>query len=404
MIKRIVKAMLRIFYIFPVKRKRISFICYDAKQYSCSPKAIAEYILKKYGNKYELIWYYRNKQAKALIPKEGFKICKWKTLRSVVKLMTSKYIVTNISVPTVIPYRKSQIKLNTWHGAAFKNYHSSGIIYDVVFKSKKIEDAAQNAEDKNTSAVPPMPASVYDLSEYFVVENDISARVTQDINGFNFHNTLLKIGMPRNDMIIKADGAERQALKDGICERYGLDKDSKILLYAPTFRDNCETDFCKLDFALLQKSLVEKFGGQWVICVRKHHLLKDLQGELWDEKPTDFSDYPDMQDLLVIADAMITDYSSCMWDFSLSPTPKPCFIYASDIERYVNADRGQFYYPIDELPFPLSESTEELVNNIKSFNQTEYEEKVKEYHTKSGRYNFEGNATEKVVDLLLNNN
>lgn len=403
---KLLKFLLRIFYIFPVKRNRISFICYDAKQYCCSPKAISDYILEKYGNDYEHVWYYRDDVAKAAITNKSLKIYKWKSLRCIIKLMTSKYIVTNISVPAAIPYRKSQIKLNTWHGAAFKHYHSSGVIYEVVFKSKKIADVKQ-AKEKERKKSKPLTSNVpssYDLCEYFIVENEISAQVTQDRNGFNFHNTLVKIGMPRNDCIIKADDEIKRKIKAQICAIYGIKEDSKILLYAPTFRDNCETDFCNLDFVALQKALSDKFGGEWVICVRKHHLLKGLKKELWKGETVDFSDYPDMQSLLIVADILITDYSSCMWDFSLAPKAKPCFIYASDIERYVNSDRGEFYYPIDKLPFPLSVDNESLLKNIAGFNETQYAEKIKEYHTNSGRFNYDGRATEKAVELLFSHN
>ena len=107
-----------------------------------------------------------------------------------------------------------------------------------------------------------------------------------------------------------------------------------------------------------------------------------------------------MQELLMCTDILVTDYSSCMWDFSLMG--KPCFVYASDIDRYINDERGAFLYPIDMLPFPLARNNDELVERIVQFNRKEYEERLEQFFKEGGRYNYDGTATKKAVDRLLN--
>ena len=92
------------------------------------------------------------------------------------------------------------------------------------------------------------------------------------------------------------------------------------------------------------------------------------------------TDYPDMQDLLQCADVLLTDYSSCMWDFSLMK--KPCFLYARDIAEY----RGErdFYTPIDSWPFPLAADNGELAAVISDFDEAAYRSAVDRHHRELG--------------------
>jgi CDP-glycerol glycerophosphotransferase len=94
------------------------------------------------------------------------------------------------------------------------------------------------------------------------------------------------------------------------------------------------------------------------------------------------SDYPDMQELLYAADILITDYSSSMWDFSL--TFKPCFIFAPDLKKYL-AEQG-FYTPIEEWPFPIAETNEQLIENINNINEEKYKQTVRKHHADLGSY------------------
>jgi CDP-glycerol glycerophosphotransferase len=102
-----------------------------------------------------------------------------------------------------------------------------------------------------------------------------------------------------------------------------------------------------------------------------------------------------MQELLLIADVLITDYSSCSWDFSL--TSKPCFIFAPDLDYYLT-NRG-IYTPIDTWPYPLARTNEELVNNIINFEKREYDVKVKKHYEDLGSYE-QGSATSKMTGIL----
>ena len=107
------------------------------------------------------------------------------------------------------------------------------------------------------------------------------------------------------------------------------------------------------------------------------------------------SGYADMQELICAADVLITDYSSSVWDFSL--TGKPCFIYANDLSAY--KEERNFYTPIEEWPFALAETNEELHENILNFDPEVYKHKVEEHHKELGSYET-GHACEALYELL----
>lgn len=138
--------------------------------------------------------------------------------------------------------------------------------------------------------------------------------------------------------------------------RYKVSKDIGIVMYAPTFRDNgIKLD---LDVNELLQSLETRFHKKFILFVRSHlHIAKDIfEGAENQKDVIDVSEYVDMQELLCAADVLITDYSSSMWDYSL--TGRPCFIYANDFAQYKK--ERNFHTPITDWPFPMAERNTEL--------------------------------------------
>lgn len=119
--------------------------------------------------------------------------------------------------------------------------------------------------------------------------------------------------------------------------------------------------------------------------------IKDLDKEI-----VDVSSYEDMQELIYASDVVISDYSSCIWDVSL--TGKPCFIYATDLKKY-KKDRD-FYTPISEWPFPVAENMEELINNINIFDENTYRLDIVNHHKKLGSFE-NGKACEQIAQYML---
>ena len=111
----------------------------------------------------------------------------------------------------------------------------------------------------------------------------------------------------------------------------------------------------------------------------------------------DFSNYEDMQDLLIAADVMINDFSSSMWDFML--TGKPCFIFAIDLQHYINTT--EVHTPVSEWPFPRATNNEELERNIIGFDEEKYSADCKSHYEMLGGCET-GEATKLVCDRIYN--
>ena len=143
-----------------------------------------------------------------------------------------------------------------------------------------------------------------------------------------------------------------------------------------------------------------RFGDEWIIFLRLHpNIVTTGHFVSFSDNLNifDVSLYPDMQELLAVADVLVTDYSSSMFDFGL--TKRPCFLYAPDVETYASDDRG-FYIQLSELPFPLYKSNEELMSGIESFDSEEYQNNLSAFYEKYGSFE-KGDASKKVVDWIL---
>jgi len=183
---------------------------------------------------------------------------------------------------------------------------------------------------------------------------------------------------------------------NNIKERLGISKDKKVLLYAPTFRDNSQDKHNKytmnisLDYERLHKSLDKKF----VILTRFHYLVDDLH-----KNNNDFiinvSNYPDMTELFLISDILITDYSSVFFDFA--NTDKPIFFYMDDIEEYRDNIRGFYLDIYKDLPGPICESNDELIKQIKnnSFPKDKYSAFKKRFTSLDSE-----NCCNKIIDII----
>lgn len=225
---------------------------------------------------------------------------------------------------------------------------------------------------------------VYLSGSNFFTENTAKA--------FKFDQRIfIATGLPRNDLLFKKD--EKLAFQ--IKRTSNISADSKVVLYAPTFRKNYCADDYGLDYERLLETLKIMYGGSWVVLYRAHYFISEKL-LLQNKNVIDVSQYDDMQELLYISDILISDYSSSMWDFSLMG--KPCFVYAPDLETYKNEDRA-FAYPVEQWPYPIATSNAELLENIKHFNKTQYIQKVKEHHEFAGCYD-QGNAAEKVTRII----
>lgn len=350
----------------PVVNNRVVFWT-SSDTFNCNPKYIAQK-LKELNPNVEIFWIVSKKVEKSQFPSWIRLIEERK--KAVEVLGTAKVIVVNERMIKWIKYgfqkQPGQFIVQTWHG-------SLGI--------KKTGD------DRTDTSQLVKNRNKFDSEQIdYICSNgvyctDLYSRI------FSSCGRIFETGLPRNDIFFHQD-------KHDIRKSLNISEATKILLYAPTCRENREADdFCNVNFNLVTKALSERFGGEWVILYRKHYLSKLSLKHL--ESVYDVSGFPDIQELLNISDVVMTDYSSCIYDFVL--TKRPGFIYAEDREEYENG-RG-LYYPLNDTPFPVASNEEELINNIKSFDSTHYHQNVKIFLKNKG-VREDGSASEKMAELI----
>lgn len=203
------------------------------------------------------------------------------------------------------------------------------------------------------------------------------------------------LGHPRNDIFFLED---MTSVRRKVFYSLGLPMENRLILYVPTFRESGDFPRNRICVKSLLSSLEKKFSGKWQMAVRLHPRMGGDESIVLDcenAHTVSASAYPDIQELLAAADVVITDYSSCIFDFIM--TGRPGFIYAPDIDAY-NDERG-FYYRLEETPFPVAENMDKLLLNIASFDAGNYARERDTFLKGKGCID-DGHAAERVCDLI----
>lgn len=361
MIKKILCNLLKLMWIFRIRENKVFFMSFDGTAYGFDSKAVAEFINEHYPNEYSLIWGTKNNTLAGYDKSPKIHLVKIKSILGIYHMMTSKVLIYNINPPSYIPFRKVQILINTWHGFPYKKVGK----YTINFNSKQFN----------------MATCFLSHSEWY------SNNVIRD--SFEYTGEILNIGAPRNDLLFKNDESQKLRIRKVLSL-----KDEHIVLFAPTFRGDFSYEEAGIDFFQLKNALQNRFGGEWLVLCRLHPMIASKY-KMDSQNAIDVSTYPDMQELLLISDALITDYSSSMWDFAL--TGKKVFLFANDIDKYIT-DRG-FYQPPETWPFFISKTNDELSSAINNYNDSLYQEQLKKYFSKVG--NFEnGTACQRLLEYI----
>ena len=365
----VLRAVLHVFYLFPIKKNKILFLSFSGKAYACNPKYIYQYLRSQYGDAFKYIWILpENKDSEEL---SGCMIVPFKTLAYFYHMMTAAVIVQNQGPGSYLPLRKKQMFINTWHGGGA--YKRVGVDADMTPEQTLSTKLSAELTDHMISGCRRF-SEVMSHSKMLPIEK------------------MLEIGMPRNDILMSAHPEITEKVK----RTYALDPDTHIVIYAPTYRGSegsAGAEHNDLNITCCLSALSERFGGKWIAFYRVHYFLSSSIPVT--EQVIDVSDYPDMQELLCASDVLITDYSSSMWDMSL--TGKPCFIYATDVADY--QQERDFYTPMEEWPFPTAQNNGELESVIKNFDEQKYADDIKHHHEALGSCET-GHASRTVGDFI----
>lgn len=374
--KIILKTLLSVFRLFPVKNNRVFLVNDLAYNYSDNPKSIAEYLLQEY-NGFEIIFAVKDPTKYSDFDKKCILFVKFNSMSYFYYAMTSAVFLTNSGGFSYLPLRKKQYVINTWHGGGA--YKKCGIdMYEDSLLFRK--DLLLSANKTNVFLSTCRRFSDV-ISECMLIPRTV----------------FWEIGMPRNDIMLRNDIEYRELLR----KKIGLKEDEKLVLFAPTYRkanDNYFNESVAISYGVdcirVCSALEKRFGGSWKFGFRFHPCVVN-RNQLPEGNVMDLSDYPDMQELLCAADVMINDFSSSMWDFML--TGRPSFLFAVDLDHYI--ETTDVYTPVNEWPFPKSVNNDELEYNILTFDEKKYSEDCKRHYDSLGGCET-GCATQKVCERI----
>ena len=368
---------LHIFYVFPIKKKNIYFVAFLGQHICCNPKYIYKYMKEK-NLPCKYIWCCKNKSDSN---DKSITYIKSKSIKSIFYLMTCGVIITNDQIPDYIPFRKKQMLIETWHGGGLYKKDTYGDELNTWYLVK-----SYLAQRKRKI-----------LSEFI----SSSALFTKNaIIDFSLpEEKFVSYGMPRNDVFF--NNKLVNDINTKIRNQFEIEDNTIIVIYAPTFRNNvknAEFSF-SLNIEALEKTIMKKFGEKVVFFMRGHHTFEmcGISMNVDNNHVINVSGYPDMQELICASDILISDYSSTLWDWSL--TQKPAFIYAPDVEQYIKS-RG-FYMPIEDWGFSVAQTNEQLIKNIEEFKESDFIDRMLKHQSTLGSYE-DGHATERIVNDIMN--
>lgn len=384
-LKRALKGRTKMYYFIydtillklPIKEKTIIFESFLGKNYSDSPKYIYEHMVKQ-NMDFKYIWIF-NKKVKDIPGKH--KQIKRFSFAYYYYLATAKYWVSNSRMPLHLKKRSENIYLQTWHGTPLKK---------LVFDMNDVY-----------SANPNYKKHFYEQSrrwDYLISPNQYSTDIFK--RAFKYNKKVLEYGYPRNDILYHKD---RNRIAKNIKQKLGIPLNKKVVLYAPTWRDDeyYEPGKYKFNLSLNLQDMKEKLGDQYVILLRMHYFIADdIETKGLEDFALNLSKYNDIAELYLISDILITDYSSVFFDYA--NLKRPILFYTYDLEKYRDTLRG-FYINIEtDVPGPLLHTSEEVIDAILNIEKVEdeYKERYENFYKVYCDWD-NGVAAAKIVDEVF---
>ncbi len=370
----------KVFTKMKLKQDVVMLESFFGKSYSDSPKYIFEYLNEKYPGKYKYVWVRSTK--KLQFPYKAKQVKRF-SFRYFYAMARAKYFVFNGRQPVYYIKRKGTKFLETWHGTPLKK-----LVFDM---------------DDVTTASPLYKQEFFNQAgkwDYLVAPNAFSRDVFS--HAFMYSGKYLETGYPRNDILYLDDSTKAKKIAE-IKEELGIDKNKKVILYAPTWRDDEYYGHAQYKFTLkldLDK-LREKLGDEYVIILRMHYFVADsFDVDAYKGFAYDVSKYDDIARLYLISDLLITDYSSVFFDYANLRRPMLFFTY--DLEKYESVLRGFYIDVKEELPGPMLFDSDEVISAIENIDNIslQYKPKFDKFLDKYCAWE-NGSATKQVVEAVF---
>ncbi|MEV5897066.1 CDP-glycerol glycerophosphotransferase family protein [Nonomuraea fuscirosea] len=344
------------------------YVVNDGRLYADSVRAIYEERLRR-GDDREHLWVVKDG---AFVPPGGATVIRAGSREHHEALARSRHIITNSFLPVWFRAREDQVVVQTWHGTPAKLI------------------GGDQSHMKRDPRPPIWHRQVAEVRGWDLLLSQSPWATPVLRKAFGYKGEILESGLPRNDVLNSPD---RDALTAAVRERLGLAEGKRVVLYAPTWRDyDRKNAMVKLDLAKAREAL----GADHEILVRAHPMQA---APAVPDIARDVTTYPDIADLLLVADVLVTDYSSVMFDFAA--TGKPIVLYGYDLAKY-SSKRGLYIDLPEQAPGPLLSTSADVVDALRSIDE------VAAAH--ADRYDAfratfvprdDGKATARVVDHLF---
>ncbi|MDD6190883.1 MAG: CDP-glycerol glycerophosphotransferase family protein [Firmicutes bacterium] len=369
--------------------KTILFETFMGRQYACNPRAIYEYMINDSRfDDFEFIWIFNDENKGNEFPAlTRARIIKAKTREAMEAYAKAKYIITNSNLDNRVSKKKGQVIMQTWHGTPLKKLRC-----DITAEEGNVNNTLEEIRWKNDMDVVRYD---YFLSPSpFASEKFISSFRMKELG---IENIIAETGYPRNDLLFNYTEEDVRREK----ELLGIPADKKVILYAPTFRDNSHDGVgyvydTHMDFDRLRREL----GEEYVILFRAHYFIANsfdfdkYRGFVYDVSLVD-----DITPMYLITDILITDYSSVSFDFA--NLRRPIMFYMYDLDEYADSIRG-FYFSVDEMPGDILRTEDELIDSIKNCDTSSFtpDERYERFNSKFNCID-DGSAAARATEVIF---
>lgn len=366
----------------------ILFEAFGGRNYTCSPKAIYEKMLSmpQFKN-FKFVWAFLDTDIHDVKEDKRTTIVKSKSKEYYKYCSIAKYWIVNSIMEESLTKKKGQVYVQCWHGTPIKKLRCDievdGSVLNTIKEIRKRNDIDAKRFDYFISP-----------SKY-CTEKFISAF---NLKKLNKENIIIEEGYPRNDFLFNKTQKDITLIK----EKLKIPINKKVIFYLPTFRDNQHTSGIgytyelQIDFDRLRKAI----GDEYVVLFSPHYFIANsIDLSKYEGFVINVARYDEINELYLVSDIIMTDYSSVFFDFA--NLKRPIVFYMYDYDLYQSRLRD-FYISLDELPGPITRTQEELEKCIINI-ETEFPKYERKYENFNKKYNYldDGNASERVIKEIF---
>jgi CDP-glycerol glycerophosphotransferase len=269
----------------------------------------------------------------------GVDTVEYGSARCIAELESADVVVSNTHLEMEWQKAPGSVYLQTWHGTPLKHIHFDSLWAPAGRVAYLTEDVRR--------------------WDYLLSPNFVSSERLR--GAFGFSGEIVESGYPRNDILLSP---RRESIRAEVRRQLGIPEDATVVLYTPTWRDDHLDADGRQDFALRldPDEFSRRLGDDTYLLIRTHFLVTAQLPAMDGPRVRDVSAHPDVSELYLAADAMVTDYSSTMFDFAV--TGKPLFFFAYDLQDYRDRLRGFYFDLLEHAPGPVVQSGPELIEAL----------------------------------------